>query len=87
MANSPIRIAILYFLNGFSGGLFVTPIANRIVPIIKIRGVNIQNRFFMIELLLGKSTCLLLIKNSQVKRIKQMLLAQVFVWRAMAESR
>ena len=79
MAKSPIKITILYFLNGFSGELFVTAIANIIVPIIKISGANIQNSFFMIEMILGKSTCLLLIKNCQVKRIKQMLLAQVFI--------
>ena len=56
MANSTTRIAILYFFNGFSGELFVTAIANTIVPITKINGANIQNSFFMTEMILGKST-------------------------------
>jgi hypothetical protein len=78
MAKSPIRITVLYFLNGFSGELFVTEIANKIVPI-RINGATIQNSFFMIGMILGKSTCLLLIKNCQVIRIKRMLLAQVSI--------
>ena len=72
MANNPIRIAILYFLNGFTGELLVTAIANITVPTIKTSGAKTKKSFFILGMTLGKSTRILLgNKNIKIKGLNK----------------